>query len=73
MATNRALDDKLIEKAKSLGHHRTRRGAVNAALVEYIQRLQQQSLLDEYGAIDYELSYDYKKQRNGRVEKHASN
>ena len=69
MAINRVLDDKLIEKAKSLGHHRTRRGAVNAALVEYIQRLQQQSLLDEYGAIDYEPSCDYKKQRNKEIKK----
>lgn len=63
MATNLALDDKLIAKAKDLGHHRTKREAVNSALVEYIQRLQQQSLLDEYGMIDYDPTYDYKQQR----------
>jgi len=63
MATNLALDDKLIEQAKDLGHHRTKREAVSAALVEYIQRLQQQSLLDEYGTIDYDPTYDYKQQR----------
>lgn len=63
MATNLALDDKLIEQAKDLGHHRTKREAVSAALVEYIQHLQQQSLFDEYGAIDYDPAYDYKQQR----------
>lgn len=63
MATNLALDDKLIETAKKLGHHRTKRETVSKALEEYIQHLQQQSIFDEYGAIDYEPSYDYKKQR----------
>lgn len=63
MATNLALDDKLIEQAKALGHHRTKREAVSTVLVEYIQRLQQQSLLDEYGRIDYDPAYDYKQQR----------
>ena len=63
MATNLALDDRLIEQAKDLGHHRTKREAVSAALMEYIQRLQQQSLLDEYGTIDYDPAYDYKQQR----------
>lgn len=61
MATNLALDDELIETAKKLGHHRTKREAVSKALEEYIQHLQQQSILDEYGSIDYEPSYDYKK------------
>lgn len=63
MATNLALDDKLIETAKKLGHHRTKREAVSKALEEYVQHLQQQSVLDEYGSIDYEPSYDHKKQR----------
>ena len=63
MATNLALDDRLIEQAKDLGHHRTKREAVSAALMEYIQHLQQQSLLDEYGTIDYDPAYDYKQQR----------
>ena len=63
MATNLALDDELIETAKKLGHHRTKRETVSRALEEYIQHLQQQSIFDEYGSIDYESSYDYKKQR----------
>ncbi len=64
MATNLALDDKLIETAQKLGRHRTKRETVSKALEEYIQHLQQQSIFDEYGSIDYEPSYDYKKQRN---------
>lgn len=63
MATNLALDDKLIEKAKRLGKHRSKREAVTQALDEYVQHLQQQEILAEYGVIDYAPSYDYKRQR----------
>lgn len=63
MATNLALDDKLIEDARRLGHHRTKREAVTRALTEYVQHLRQQEILSEIGKIDYDPDYDYKKQR----------
>lgn len=44
MATNLALDDKLIEEALKLGNHKTKRAAVTAALSEYIQRRKQKIL-----------------------------
>ena len=37
MATNLDLDDKLIEAARRLGRHRTKRDAVTRALEEYVQ------------------------------------
>ncbi len=63
MATNLALDDKLIGKAKKLGKHRSKREAVTQALAEYIRHLQQQAILAEYGTVEYESAYDYKRQR----------
>jgi len=36
MATNLALDDKLIMRALKEGHHKTKKEAVTAALKEYI-------------------------------------
>ncbi len=63
MATNLALDDKLIGKAKKLGKHRSKREAVTQALDEYIRHLQQQAILAEYGTVEYESAYDYKRQR----------
>ncbi|HEY2967851.1 MAG TPA: type II toxin-antitoxin system VapB family antitoxin, partial [Casimicrobiaceae bacterium] len=39
MATNLDLDDKLIEAARRLGRHRTKRDAVTRALEEYVQWL----------------------------------
>ena len=35
MPTNLAIDDRLIDEAKKLGRHRTKKETVNAALDEY--------------------------------------
>jgi hypothetical protein len=63
MATNLAIDDRLIEQARSIGNHRTKISAVTTALKEYIERLQQLRILDLFGSIEYDPEYDYKEQR----------
>ena len=63
MATNLAIDDSLIEEAKLVGKHRTKKGAVTEALMEYIQRRKQSEILRIFHSIDYNQDYDYKKQR----------
>ncbi len=63
MATNLAIDDWLIDEAKTLGKHRTKKGAVTEALQEYIQRRKQIEILNIFNTIDYDKDYDYKKQR----------
>ena len=63
MATNLAIDDRLIDEAKIIGKHRTKKGVVTEALQEYIQRRRQSEILDIFNTIDYEKDYDYKKQR----------
>jgi len=63
MATNLAIDDGLIEEAKTIGNHRTKKGAVTEALQEYIRRKKQLEIMSIFNAIDYEEDYDYKQQR----------
>jgi len=63
MATNLALDDQLIDEARSIGQHATKREAVTAALKEYMDRRKQVKILELAGTIDYDPSYDYKKTR----------
>lgn len=63
MATNLAIDDKLIESALKLGHHKTKKEAVTTALIEYIHHKQQQEIISLFGEIDYDDAYDYKKER----------
>ena len=64
MATNLAIDDKLIEEAKTIGKHRTKKGVVTEALQEYIQRRRQIEILNIFNMIDYDKDFDYKKQRS---------
>lgn len=66
MPTNLALDDRLIERARRIGGHRTKKDAVTAALEEYVQRRRQQRILELVGTIDYDPDYDYKASRRRR-------
>jgi Arc/MetJ family transcription regulator len=63
MATNLALDDRLIEEARRVGRHKTKREAVSAALAEYVKRRKQLRILDAFGTIDFDPKYDYKTER----------
>jgi Arc/MetJ family transcription regulator len=63
MATNLAIDDRLIEEARRIGKKPTKKAAVTDALQEYIQRRKQIQMLDLFGSVDMDSGYDYKKQR----------
>lgn len=66
MPTNLAIDDSLIQEAQKLGRHRTKKETVTAALAEYIQRRKQQEIISLFGTIDYDESYDYKRERRSK-------
>jgi Arc/MetJ family transcription regulator len=66
MPTNLAIDDALIEEAKRIGHHRTKRDAVTAALLEYIRYRKRLELIEMAGTVDYFEDYDYKALRERR-------
>lgn len=66
MPTNLAIDDRLLETARKVGRHKTKRETVTAALEEYIQRRKQQEILALFGKIDYEPGYDYKRERKAK-------
>lgn len=63
MATNLAIDDRLIEEARRTGRHKTKKEAVTVALEEYIRRRKQLRLLELFGTIDYDPAYNYKAER----------
>jgi hypothetical protein len=68
MATNLAIDPKLIEKALEVSGERTKKAAVTKALEEFIARRDQQRILELFGKLDWDPDYDYKKER-GRTDK----
>ena len=66
MATNLSIDDGLLSEALKVGGHRTKRETGNEALKEYIQRRRCRRILDLFGTIDYDPTYDYKQARRKR-------
>ena len=63
MPTNLAIDDQLLDEAQRVGGHRTKKATVNEALEEYIQRRKQARILDLFGKVQFDPSYNHKKQR----------
>ena len=61
MATNIELNEKLLSKAMRLGGMRTKKEAVNEALLEYVQRREQLKVMEMFGTVEYDSNY--KKQR----------
>ncbi|MDP3442724.1 MAG: type II toxin-antitoxin system VapB family antitoxin [Ignavibacteria bacterium] len=64
MATNLAIDDRLLTKALEIGGYKSKKDTVNAALDEFIRRRKAKELIDIFGTIEYDASYDYKKIRS---------
>ncbi len=63
MATNLQIEDELITRAVRLGGHRTKKAAVTQALLDYVNHLEQEKIASLFGKVQYDSTYDYKKQR----------
>lgn len=63
MATNLAIDGRLLEEALRVGGQRTKKETVNQALEEYVRHRKQARILELFGKIDFAPRYDYKRQR----------
>ena len=67
MATNLALDDRLLNQAVMVGGLKTKKDTVTLALKEFIQRREAEQVIAAFGTIDFDASYDYKAERNRHV------
>jgi Arc/MetJ family transcription regulator len=66
MPTNLAIDDQLLNQARSVGGYRTKRETVNEALREFVQRRKRLELLKVVRKLDYDQRYEYKRERRAR-------
>jgi len=66
MPTNLHIDPQLLDEAKRLGGHHTKRAAVNEALQEYIQRRKRLDALKAFASFDFDPDFDYKEERKRR-------
>jgi Arc/MetJ family transcription regulator len=59
MPSNLAIDDQLLEQARRVGGHRTKRATVNKALEEYVERRKRAGILELIGRIEFDRRFDY--------------
>lgn len=64
MATNLAIDPALIDRVLELSGERTKKAAVTLALEEFIRRREQVGILDIFGTVEWDESFDYKAERS---------
>ncbi len=63
MATNLSIDPELIERALEVSGERTKKAAVTKALEEFIARRRQKRVLELFGKLEWDGTYDYKAER----------
>lgn len=63
MAEQIEINERLVSRAQRLGGHVTEGETVEAALREYVQRREQDRVLQLFGRIEWDPDYDYKTQR----------
>jgi len=66
MATNLAIDPRLLEKALKVSGERTKTAAVTRALREFVARREQGRIVDLFGALEWDANFDYKAERSRR-------
>jgi predicted transcriptional regulator len=64
MATTVSIDQDLVERALRISGERTRKAVVTRALEEFIARRRQRDLVDLMGKLEWDGSYDYKRERS---------
>ncbi len=67
MATNLALDDKLIDQALRLGKHKSKKEAVTAALESYIRQQKRRGFRALIGKVDFHDDFDHRALRRRRT------
>ncbi len=63
MATNLAIDNKLLHEALRMSGLKTKKDTVNLALKEFVNRRKQLEIINIFGKMDPDPDYDYKKGR----------
>jgi len=69
VATNLAIDPELLERAQRVGGERTKKDTVTHALQEYIARREQAKIVEAFGTLEWDETYDYKEARQYRDRK----
>ena len=64
MPENDDVKRRLPEAAVRAGGMKTKKETVDLALREFVRKRRAEELISLFGTIDYDVSYDYKQERN---------
>ena len=64
MATNLALDRKLIDRVVAVSGKPSKKAAVTLALKEFIARREQRHIAELLGQLEWDASFDHKAERS---------
>ena len=64
MATNLSIDPDLLNRALEISGEKTKKATVTKALEEFIRRRQQKRILELFGKLEWDDSFDYKAERS---------
>ena len=57
------IEETLVDTACQIGNHPSREAAIEAALREYVERHRQQQIIEMFGTVEFDSTYDYKAAR----------
>lgn len=66
MARNLAIDPGLLDHAFRVSGEPTKQAAVHRALQEFIARREQRRVVELFGKLEWDVSFDYKHERASR-------
>jgi hypothetical protein len=66
MATNLAIDERLLNAALEIGGKKTKKETVNSALKEFIARRKVKYISSIFGLVEYDKKFDNKCVRENR-------
>lgn len=64
MATNLAIDPDLLDRVLAASGESTKRAAVTLALKEFVARREQKRVIELFGKLEWDASFDYKAERS---------
>jgi len=60
MATNLAIDPELLNRVLAVSGETTKRAAVTLALMEVVARREQRRIVELFGSLEWDETFDYK-------------
>jgi len=66
MASNLSIDNELMDAALKVGGLKSKKDTVNQALREFVKRRKMAEIIEMFGMVEYDSTYDYKDARRSR-------